>query len=50
MDSIDGHRVDALFHAEDIPNYEAYDHHNCPLCEAGEKIEALVNGYGYSEL
>ncbi|MCR5705029.1 MAG: phosphoribosyltransferase [Eubacterium sp.] len=50
VDSIDGHRVDALFHAEDISNYEAYDHHNCPLCKAGERIEALVNGYGYSEL
>ena len=50
VDSIDGHRVDALFRAEDIPNYEAYSSHDCPLCKAGQRVEAIVNGYGYSEL
>ncbi len=50
VDSIDGHRIDALFRTEDIPNYETYSHHDCPLCKAGQKIEALVNGYGYSQL
>ena len=50
VDSIDGHRIDALFREEDIPNYEAYKHNECPLCQAGDRIEALVNGYGYSEL
>ena len=50
VDSIDGHRIDALFRTEDIPNYETYSHHDCPLCQAGHPIEALVNGYGYSQL
>ena len=50
VDSIAGHRIDALFRAEDIPEYHAYKHNECPLCQAGEPIEALVNGYGYSEL
>ena len=50
VDSIDGHRVDALFRAEDIPNYEAYSSHDCPLCKAGQRVEAIVNGYGFSEL
>lgn len=50
VDSVDGHLVDALFHAEDIPNYETYKPGYCPLCDAGEKVEALVNGNGYSLL
>ena len=50
IDSMDGHRIDALYHAEDIPDYAAYTHHDCPMCKAGEKVEALVNAYGYSEL
>ena len=50
VDSIAGYRIDALFRTEDIPGYEAFSHGDCPMCEAGQKIEALVNGYGYSEL
>lgn len=50
VDSIDGHRIDALFRDDDIPNYNTYSKHECPLCKAGEAIEALVNGYGYSKL
>lgn len=50
VDSINGHRIDALFRAEDIPNYHAYSHHECPMCQNGERVEALVNGYGYSVL
>lgn len=50
VDSINGHRIDALFRAEDIPNYHAYSHHECPMCQNSERVEALVNGYGYSIL
>jgi len=50
LDSVDGFRIDSLFREEDIPNYESYQNHNCPMCEAGEPVEALVNGYGYSKL
>lgn len=50
VDPIDGHRIDALFRAEDIPNYEAYPSHDCPMCKAGQSVDALVNGYGYSEI
>ncbi len=50
VDSVSGHLIDALFHAEDIPNYETYRAGHCPMCDAGEKVEALVNGNGYSLL
>jgi orotate phosphoribosyltransferase len=50
VDSIAGHRIDALFRPEDIPNYEAHPSHDCPMCKSGQSIDALVNGYGYSEI
>lgn len=50
VDSVCGHRIDALFRTEDIPNYEAYSQNDCPMCKAGQAVEALVNGYGYSEI
>lgn len=50
VDSVDGYRVDSLFRAEDIPNYQAYTSHDCPMCKEGKAVEALVNGYGYSRL
>ena len=50
VDSINGHRIDALFRADDSPNYEAFTHSDCPMCKEGKPVEALVNGYGYSEI
>ena len=39
-----------LMHYLDIPNYEAFTHSDCPMCKEGKPVEALVNGYGYSEI
>ena len=50
LNSVEGYRIDSIFREDDIPDYELYDNHSCPLCAAGEPIEALVNGYGYSKL
>lgn len=50
VDSVDGHVIDALFRPEDIPGYETYSSHSCPMCQAKQKIEAIVNGFGYSLL
>ncbi len=40
--------VNSLFSPSDLPDYKVYDHRDCALCKAGQKIDALVNGYGYS--
>lgn len=45
-----GEPVHALFHADDLPDYQTYSPGECPLCQNGEKIKAIVNGFGYSEL
>lgn len=47
---VDGIEVDSLFDEEDVVNYEAYEPHKCPFCRKGHRIEAMVNGFGYSKL
>nr|WP_027871521.1 orotate phosphoribosyltransferase [[Eubacterium] cellulosolvens] len=42
--------VISAFKASDVPDFKSYKHHECPLCKAGVKIDALVNSYGYSVL
>lgn len=48
VDEIDGVNINTIFTAEDIPGYEAYSPHDCPHCKAGERVDAIANGYGYS--
>lgn len=47
---VDGYPVHALFTGKDLPDYKTYPHDQCPMCKAGDRIEAIVNSYGYSEL
>ena len=42
--------VHSIFQQKDIPNYETYRFHDCPLCKNRQKLDAMVNGYGYSKL
>jgi orotate phosphoribosyltransferase len=50
VDSIQGIPVKTIFEPEDLPDYQAYAPHDCPMCKNGEKIDALVNHYGFSKL
>jgi len=45
-----GYPVRAVFDTEDLDGYASYPSHDCPLCRAGKKIDALVNSFGYSKL
>lgn len=47
---VGGFQVDRLFGTDDVPNYEAFSPHDCPFCKKGHRIEAMVNGFGYSKL
>ena len=40
--------VASVYALEDIPGYASYDYRECPYCKAGQKIDALVNSFGYS--
>ena len=42
--------VMSIFSPEDIPGYMTSLVPDCPLCRAGQKIDALANSYGFSIL
>ena len=47
---VDGVEIERVFDGDDVMNYEAYAAHDCPFCKKGHRIEAMVNGFGYSKL
>jgi orotate phosphoribosyltransferase len=50
VDKIDGNLVNSIFTAKDIPDYRSYNIGECPLCKGKQRLEAIVNGYGYMKL
>ena len=40
--------VYSLFTPADIPGYATHSLKECPMCRAGQKIDALSNSYGFS--
>ncbi len=49
-DNCEGYTVNSVFNPKDLPDYASYSSHECPLCKAKCKIDALVNSFGYSKL
>ena len=47
---IDGVKVKSVFTEDDLPHYETYLPSECPMCKAGQKVDALINSFGYSKL
>ncbi len=45
-----GFPVRSVFDPTDLMDYQCYPAHDCPMCKAGMKIDALVNSHGYSKL
>ena len=45
-----GVEVNSIFDAKDLKGYASYDDKVCPMCKAKQKIDAIVNGYGYSRM
>ncbi len=50
IDTVNGQRIDSLFTVSDIPGYQAYEAYACPFCKNKQKLDAMVNGHGYSRL
>lgn len=42
--------VHSIFQQKDIPDYGTYRVHDCPLCRKKQKLDAIVNGFGYSKI
>lgn len=45
-----GYPVTSIFDPNDLDGFASFGAHHCPLCQRGERIEALVNSYGFSKL
>lgn len=50
VDDVEGYPVHSVFHMNDLPDYRSCSVHECPQCAAGQRIDALVNSYGYSKV
>lgn len=50
LDKVEGMKVNSIFRKSDLPDYQSYDIGECPLCKSGQRLEAIVNGYGYMRL
>ena len=50
VDQVEGYPVRSVYNINDLPGYASYDFKDCPYCKAGQKLDALVNSFGYSSL
>lgn len=50
VDEIDSVKVNSIFKPKDLPDYKSYNINECPLCQAKQRLEAIVNGNGYMKL
>ena len=50
VDNFMGYEVVSAFDPNDIPGYDSYAPLECPMCKSGEKLQGLVNSFGFSKL
>ena len=50
IDKVNDIEVNSIFTKGDLPDYKTYDPSSCPMCKEGQKIDAIVNSYGFSQL
>ena len=50
LETVDHIHVNSIFGMRDLPDYGAHDFRDCPFCQRGEKLDALVNSFGYSKI
>lgn len=49
MDECEGFPIVSIFNTRNVlSDYRTTDSHDCPLCKAGIRLDALVNAYGIS--
>lgn len=50
IDDLNGCKVISVFGRENVPGYASYTSQECPFCRQGQKLDALVNTLGYSNM
>ena len=46
----DSVNVTSVYTMADLPDYQSYAQHKCPLCKSGRRIDAMINTFGYSKM
>ena len=47
---MDGMPINTIFTPDDIPGYASYDRRTCPYCQKNQRVQALINSFGYSQI
>lgn len=47
---VDGMPIVSLFNTNDLPDYASHKPDECPLCKAGEPLDAVIDKFGYAAL
>lgn len=47
---VEGMEINSIFDGSDLADYKTYDASRCPMCEKKQKLDAIVNSFGYSKL
>ena len=50
ISKVAGLEVKTIFTSSDLPDYHVYSSYECPMCKAGQKLEGIINRFGYSKL
>jgi len=50
VDHIHDVEVHSIFHPDEVEDFKSYKPVDCPMCQASQRIDAIVNSFGYSEL
>lgn len=50
ISKVAGMEVKTIFTSADIPDYHVYPTHECPMCKAGERLDGIINSFGYDKL
>ena len=50
VDNYMGFSVVSAFNPNDLPEYNSYAPHECPMCKRGQRLEGLVNSFGFSQI
>ena len=50
VDKYMGYDVVSAFNPNDLPGYASHSPLECPMCRRGQRLEGLVNSFGFSKL
>ncbi len=50
VDEVDGIPINSIFTLDDVSGYQTYNPGDCPHCQSGRKLDAIVNSFGYSKI